>query len=155
MGAGGGGAGSVGLAGSVGNGSGGTGIVSSITGSRNLYAGGGGGAIGGGSGGSGAWPTTFGGGGGGGNGGNCGNVASDATFITPTFGLVNTGGGGGGGSYLRTNVNQAGATGGSGIVVIRYPSYLAQAKSTTGSPQTYIAGSWRVYVFVASGTITF
>jgi hypothetical protein len=59
--------------------------------------------------------------------------------------LYNTGGGGGGG----------GGSGGSGIVVIRYPSYLAQAKSTTGSPTTYIAGSYRVYVFYASGTITF
>jgi hypothetical protein len=39
--------------------------------------------------------------------------------------------------------------------VIRYPSYLAPATSTTGSPQTYIAGSWRVYVWVSSGTITF
>jgi hypothetical protein len=45
--------------------------------------------------------------------------------------------------------------GGSGIVVIRYPSYLAPATSTTGSPQTYIAGSWRVYVWISSGTITF
>jgi hypothetical protein len=48
-----------------------------------------------------------------------------------------------------------GGAGGSGIVVIRYPSYQAPAKSTTGSPQTYIAGSWRVYVWTSSGTITF
>jgi hypothetical protein len=48
-----------------------------------------------------------------------------------------------------------GGAGGSGIVVIRYPSYLAPATSTTGSPDTYIAGAWRVYQFVASGTITF
>jgi hypothetical protein len=39
--------------------------------------------------------------------------------------------------------------------VIRYPSYLAPAKSTTGNPRTYIAGSWRVYVWISSGTITF
>jgi hypothetical protein len=32
---------------------------------------------------------------------------------------------------------------------------LATATSTTGSPETYIAGPWRVYKFVASGTITF
>jgi hypothetical protein len=49
----------------------------------------------------------------------------------------------------------AGGAGGSGIVVIRYPSYLAPATATTGSPQTYIAGTWRVYVWVSSGTITF
>jgi hypothetical protein len=30
-----------------------------------------------------------------------------------------------------------------------------QATSTTGSPTTYIAGPYRVYVFYASGTITF
>jgi hypothetical protein len=39
--------------------------------------------------------------------------------------------------------------------VIRYPSYLAPATSTTGSPETYVTGFWRVYRFVASGTITF
>jgi hypothetical protein len=64
--------------------------------------------------------------------------------------LPNTGGGGGGAWQYA-----GGGAGGSGIVVIRYPSYLAPATSTTGSPQTYIAGTWRVYVFVASGTITF
>jgi hypothetical protein len=48
-----------------------------------------------------------------------------------------------------------GQAGGSGIVVIRYPSYLAPATSTTGSPETYVTGFWRVYRFVASGTITF
>jgi hypothetical protein len=62
--------------------------------------------------------------------------------------LANSGSGGGGGS------NGSGA-GGSGIVVIRYPAYLSQATSTTGSPATYISGPYRVYVFKASGTITF
>jgi hypothetical protein len=79
-------------------------------------------------------------------GGNGTNVAS-----TVGTGLSNTGGGGGGGG----NQGIGGGAGGSGIVVIRYPSYLKQATSTTGSPTTYIAGPWRVYVFYASGTITF
>jgi hypothetical protein len=65
--------------------------------------------------------------------------------------MANTGGGGGGAG----NGVYAGSAGGSGIVVIRYPSYLGPAAATTGSPQTYVAGAWRVYVFIASGTITF
>jgi hypothetical protein len=65
--------------------------------------------------------------------------------------LANTGGGGGGSGE---NLASAGA-GGSGIVILRYPSYLAPATSTTGSPETYVSGNYRVYKFVASGTITF
>jgi hypothetical protein len=64
--------------------------------------------------------------------------------------LANTGGGGGGISQLG-----AGGAGGSGIVILRYPSYLAPATSTTGSPEMVVSGGWRVYTFVASGTITF
>jgi hypothetical protein len=51
--------------------------------------------------------------------------------------------------------SKSGGSGGSGIVIIRYPSYLLPAASTTGSPETYIAGQYRVYKFVANGTITF
>jgi hypothetical protein len=92
----------------------------------------------------------LGGGGGGGNGGN--NTPLD---LNGKSGLANTGGGAGGSGGSTTYTVSLGASGGSGIVVIRYPSYLAPATSTTGSPQTYIAGSWRVYVWVSSGTITF
>jgi hypothetical protein len=67
--------------------------------------------------------------------------------------IANTGSGGSGGSAVGTSNN--GGTGGSGIVIIRYPSYLLPAASTTGSPETYIAGQYRVYKFVANGTITF
>jgi hypothetical protein len=88
----------------------------------------------------------FGGAGGGGNGGS----GLPELNENGTAGLTNTGGGGGGGSR-----NYAGNRGGSGIVIIRYPSYLAPATSTTGSPEMIIAGAWRVYTFVASGTITF
>jgi hypothetical protein len=69
-------------------------------------------------------------------------------------GFANTGGGGGGSVGNGSGLDNGGA-GGSGIVIIRYPSYLAPAASTTGSPETYITGAWRVYKFVASGTITF
>jgi hypothetical protein len=45
--------------------------------------------------------------------------------------------------------------GGSGIVILRHPAYLPQATSTTGSPEMYTTGGWRVYKFLQSGTITF
>jgi hypothetical protein len=66
--------------------------------------------------------------------------------------LANSGSGGGG-SGGKNSV--AGGAGGSGIVILRYPSYLAPATSTTGSPETYVSGNYRVYKFIASGTITF
>jgi hypothetical protein len=94
--------------------------------------------------------------GGGGNGG--GDCVSATGFVRPTSGLANTGGGGGGaggGSLSSPNFTINGAAGGSGIVIIRYPAYQVPAASTTGSPEMYIAGPWRVYKFVASGTITF
>jgi hypothetical protein len=62
--------------------------------------------------------------------------------------------GGGGGGWNVINVGNP-AAGGSGIVILRYPSYLAPATSTTGSPEMYVAGAWRVYKFLQSGTITF
>jgi hypothetical protein len=110
--------------------------VSSITGSRVLYAGGGGG------GGYLAQSEPAGLGGTGADGGYSGYAIT---------GLANTGSGGGGGG----NTLSIGASGGSGIVVLRYPSYLKQAASTTGSPTYYQALGYNVYIFYASGTITF
>jgi hypothetical protein len=52
-----------------------------------------------------------------------------------------------------TSGGPAGA-GGSGIVVIRYPAYLAPAPTAVGA-NTYISGPYRVYVWVSSGSITF
>jgi hypothetical protein len=75
----------------------------------------------------------------------------------PTSGFANTGGGGGGaGDSANATIsvaNPTGAAGGSGIVVIRYPSYLAPA--TAVGANTYISGPYRVYVWVSSGSITF
>jgi hypothetical protein len=85
---------------------------------------------------------------GGGNGGV--KAGTDAVNPPATTGLANTGGGGGGSTQ---GVGAAG--GGSGIVIIRYPAYQVAATSTTGGPEMYVAGAWRVYKFVASGTITF
>jgi len=71
--------------------------------------------------------------------------------------MANTGAGGGAGASNSDNgqAGSAGGAGGSGIVIIRYPSYQAAARATTGGPQTYVTEPWRVYVFIASGTITF
>ncbi len=101
-GGGGGGAGAVGTAGASTGGNGGAGVTTSISGSSVTYAGGGGG---------GAATPGSGGLGGGGAGGN----------PTGTAGTANSGGGGGG---VRDNVGgqfRSGASGGSGIVIIRYP----------------------------------
>jgi hypothetical protein len=114
------------------------GLASSISGAQIFYAGGGGG---------GSENTNSKNVGLGVAGGGNGSIGSNA----PTSGFANTGGGGGGSG----DNTFSGGTGGSGIVVIRYPSYLAPATSTTGSPETYVTGAWRVYRFVASGTITF
>jgi hypothetical protein len=67
--------------------------------------------------------------------------------------LANTGGGGG--ATQDTTMTALSGAGGSGVVIIRYPAYLIQAASTTGSPETYVTGNYRVYKFVANGTITF
>lgn len=83
-------------------GPGGAGLAFDISGTLRYYAGGGGGG--------GANDAAFGAGGigGGGNGGN--------DNASPTSGVAHTGGGGGGGNDDRT-----GASGGSGIVIVRYP----------------------------------
>ena len=87
-------------------------------------------------------------------GGGNGSVRTDTGSAgnPGTSGLANTGGGGGGCSNY---VHPSAGAGGSGIVVIRYPAYLAQASSTTGSPTYYQSVGYNVYVFNASGTITF
>jgi hypothetical protein len=63
---------------------------------------------------------------------------------------VNTGGGGGG---IWENA-QAGA-GGSGVVIVRYADTYAAAASTTGSPTVTVAGGYRIYKWITSGSITF
>ena len=128
-GGGGGGAGAAGsAAGGNAGGAGGDGIESSITGTATYYAGGGGG-------GKNSSATS---GAGGLGGGGAGNTAATA----------NTGGGGGG----QPAGTGAGRAGGSGIVILRT---LATAASTTGSPTVTTDGSYNIYSFTASGSITF
>jgi len=123
-------------------------LASSISGAQVFYAGGGGGGI------DGRTAGNVGlGVGGGGSGGSIGGLG--AGTVVPTTGVANTGGGGGGGGVDPLGAGSFGQAGGSGIVIIRYPSYQVAATSTTGSPEMYVAGAWRVYKFVASGTITF
>lgn len=123
-------------------GNGGSGIQSSITGSGVYRAGGGGGGgisdapfgntsnLGG-----------YGGAGGGGNGGNNENGISE--------GGTNTGGGGGGGQWS----DQAGRNGGSGIVIVRFPSSCRDAVGYSGT-QT-ITATHKIYTFTSSGQIQF
>ena len=138
-GGGGGGAGGVGTAGNTEQGQGGPGLSVGITGSAVMYAGGGGG---------GRWhvngsaPGVNNGGDGGGGAGStgCGNRATDA--------VANTGGGGGGAPAGCTG---DGASGGSGIVILRYstpvvPSINAlpevSGTTRTGSTLTTTNGTW-------------
>jgi hypothetical protein len=142
-GAGGGGAGAIGQppagpAASKG-GDGGIGLTSSITGTSTYYAGGGGGH-------GYSSDKGIGGLGGGGNGG--GNPIP----VAATVGTINTGGGGGGGS--TDGSGGGGKAGGSGVVILRFLSTVTPA-GTTGSPTITTDGSYSVYKFTASGSITF
>jgi hypothetical protein len=126
-GGGGGGAGTAGI-GATDVCNGGAGIGSLITGTLQTFAGGGGGR---------GSPSSSGGVGGGGAGsGNSPGV--------PISGTANTGGGGGGG---RSNFFSA--SGGSGIVVVRYPGNV---QFYTGGAVTYASG-YIVHIFYANGTL--
>jgi hypothetical protein len=64
----------------------------------------------------------------------------------------NTGNGGYGAS--SGSYGALGYSGGSGIVIIRYPDTIPAA-ATTGNPTITVGGGYRVYKFTSSGTITF
>ena len=136
-GGGGGGSGAVGgnPTGSVG-GAGGAGTSNSITGTALFYAAGGGG---------GTYNSSSTSSGGSGIGGNGGGGLGSAT--APTANTGSGGGGAGGGSGNGTPT-----AGADGVVIIRT---LSSAASTTGSPTVTTDGSYNIYKFTASGTITF
>jgi hypothetical protein len=50
------------------------------------------------------------------------------------------------------NTTYEGANGGSGVVIVRA---LVPATSTTGSPSSSTSGSYYIYTFNASGSITY
>ena len=114
-GGGGGGKGTAGTAGTAGTnpGKGGDGSSYSISGTATYYGGGGGGR---------------GANGGLGGGGNGGQSVTDCT-VQPTAGTNGRGGGGGAGCGNGSYAN--GATGGSGIVIIRYPTSTGPMASNT------------------------
>jgi hypothetical protein len=71
--------------------------------------------------------------------------------------LANSGFGGGGVGHVDsvTNGQYNGGSGGSGIVIIRYPRNLAPPASTTGNPQVRYNNGYQIYIWTSSGTITF
>jgi hypothetical protein len=136
-GAGGGGAGAAGAAGGNqgANGTpGGIGILNSFSGVATYYGGGGGGAS----------SYANGGTGGAGGLGGGGRGASVNSGVVSTSGQPNTGGGAG------ANVNgMAGASGGSGIVIVRY---LGVQRGTGGTITS--SGGYTIHTFTASGSFT-
>jgi len=119
---------------------GGVGIASAISGTVTTYAGGGGGGQ--------AYYSDYilvGVAGGGAANGNSTN-----NYIGQN-GSANTGGGAGGTSYSPGS-NAGTPTGGSGIVIIRYPSVFSDATSVTGGTKT-TANGYTIYTFLTSGSI--
>jgi hypothetical protein len=108
------------------------------TGVLGYYAGGGGGGA--------YQPGTGGAGGAGGGGGS-------TTGSAGTAGTINTGSGGGSGSETTTPAFFNGGSGGSGIVIIRYPDTFNPA--TTVGATSAVSGGYRYYTFTGSGTIQF
>jgi len=141
-----GGGGGAGTAGSNGTsstgGNGGTGVQNSITSTATFYAGGGGG---------GSFNNNNVGSGGSGVGGNANARAAGSP------GTSNTGSGGGGGSYSGS-AHTNGASGGSGIVILKYATSDIASYTATGlTPTETIVGTDTILSFttVGTGTITF
>jgi len=117
---------------------GGDGLSSSITGSAVTRGGGGGGH-------NANFNAPPGGAGGGGDGGRDAPVALNATN-----GTANTGGGGGGASGSTPRL---GASGGSGVVILRMPT-ASYSGTTTGSPTVDTDGTDTILTFTSSGSYT-
>jgi hypothetical protein len=141
---GGGGAGAVGGDGSATKaGDGGAGLTYSISGTATNYAGGGGGVGTNTIGTRGIGATSYGGG-----------TAAYVLNNAGGSGTANTGGGAGG---TYTNNGSVSASGGSGVLILRYPSTYPDALATTGLAVGYpiTSGGYKIYKWNSSGTITF
>jgi hypothetical protein len=108
-------------------------------------------------------PIMYGGGGGGGamttsrpNAGGLGGGGKGGGSVTTAgnSGNVNTGGGGGGGGNPSPIALNGGA-GGSGIVIISYPTAVILANTTGSNVLLTNVNGQRVHSFYSSGTITF
>ena len=120
-----------------------TASVGEVSGSDVYYAGGGGGA-------SGTAGQPFGAGGlGGGT-----NGAAGCPGTAPLAGVANTGGGNGGTGGCPSAYSTGG---GSGVIILRYPSvYTATVTGTQASGSPFTEGTNKVSVFTAgTGTVTF
>jgi hypothetical protein len=137
-GGGGGGAGAAGAAGVVAEnaansvgGNGGIGVQTSISGTATYYAGGGGGIS------EGNNNFRLGGLGGGGKGEGASNAGSAGT--------ANTGGGAGGNFY------STGRTGGSGIIILKYPNTVTATFSGGVTQSTVTSGAFKISTITAAG----
>jgi hypothetical protein len=70
-------------------------------------------------------------------------------------GQANTGSGGGAATRSPESGSWQAGNGGSGVIILRYPSAFLAATSTTGSPTVAVNGGYRYYAFKADGSITF
>lgn len=126
-------------------GNGGTGIYSTISGASVGYAGGGGG--------NGLASGTI-----SGTASEGGGVGTPNSNSPGNPGSSNTGGGGGAGSStdLASSTRSGGGNGGSGVVIIRYPSSRSVTVSGGLSSNTNTIGNYKVTTFTAgTGTVTF
>jgi hypothetical protein len=135
-----GGGGGAGQAGQTPNG--GNGLQTNITGVATYFAGGGGGGD--------ATSDRSGGGPGTGGLGGGGNGGDYSPATPPENGIANTGGGGGGDD---TNSPNIGANGGSGVIVLRIPTYHYSG-TYTGTPSATTSGTDTILIFSGSGTYT-
>lgn len=140
-GGGGGGAGAVGVNGTNGaGGAGGVGKQYDISGTNTYYAGGGGG-------GTRNYPPA-------GAGGLGGGGAGSNTSVLATDGTANTGSGGGGAGYTVANSARIGGNGGSGVVIISYPTGSITATVTGGTTTTLGGNTIQTFTNTSGGTFT-
>jgi hypothetical protein len=91
-----------------------------------------------------------------GGGANNGNGAYNGSDVgVPVAGKVNQGGGGGGSGGSGNGTNPGGSAGGSGVVIVRFPTTATSdfTISTTGSPFSWTNNGFSVYMYNSSGTL--